>query len=66
MRDRPYLAITMGDAAGIGPEVTAKTLIEEDIYQIGFDASFFTDRDMIEQFIQYHSAEIVIDKGYKY
>ena len=33
MRDRPYLAITMGDAAGIGPEVTAKALIEEEIYQ---------------------------------
>ena len=39
---------------------------EKDIYQVGFDASLFTDRDMIEQFIQYRSAEIVIEQGYKY
>ena len=33
MTDRPFLAITMGDAAGIGPEVTAKTLIDRSIYE---------------------------------
>ena len=35
---------------------------EESIYQVSFDASYFTDRDRIEQFIQYHSAEIVIER----
>ena len=39
---------------------------EKDIYQVGFDASFFTDKDMIEQFIQYRSAEIVVEQGYQY
>jgi len=32
MTYRPFLAITMGDPAGIGPEVVAKTLIDESIY----------------------------------
>ena len=33
MSDRPLLAITMGDPAGIGPEVTAKALQDEWVYQ---------------------------------
>lgn len=32
MTSRPFLAITMGDAAGIGPEVTAKALLDKSIY----------------------------------
>jgi 4-hydroxythreonine-4-phosphate dehydrogenase len=32
--DRPLIAITMGDAAGIGPEIIAKALQSEDIYHI--------------------------------
>ena len=39
---------------------------EKDIYQVGFDAWLFTDKDMIEQFIQYRSAEIVLEQGYQY
>ncbi len=31
-RDRPLLAITLGDPAGIGPEVTLKALGEGDVY----------------------------------
>ena len=30
---RPYVAITMGDPAGIGPEVTAKALVEGRVYE---------------------------------
>ncbi len=33
MSDRPLLAITMGDAAGIGAEVTAKALQDEWVYE---------------------------------
>ena len=33
MSDKPFLAITMGDAAGIGPEVTANTLVDPAIYE---------------------------------
>ena len=33
MSERPFLAITMGDAAGIGPEVTAKTLVDPVMYE---------------------------------
>lgn len=29
---KPVIAITMGDAAGIGPEVVAKALLDKDIY----------------------------------
>lgn len=32
MTDKPFVAITMGDPAGIGPEVTAKALMERQIY----------------------------------
>ncbi len=31
--DRPLLAITMGDPAGIGPEIILKTLQHDDVYQ---------------------------------
>ena len=30
--NRPYVAITMGDPAGIGAEVTAKALMDETIH----------------------------------
>jgi 4-hydroxythreonine-4-phosphate dehydrogenase len=33
MSNKPFLAITMGDPAGIGPEVTAKALLKEEIYE---------------------------------
>lgn len=33
-KERPSIAITMGDAAGIGPEITAKALASEQIYNI--------------------------------
>ena len=32
--DRPILAITMGDPASIGPEITVKALAQPQIYQI--------------------------------
>ena len=32
MSDRPFVAITMGDPAGIGPEVTVKALREASVY----------------------------------
>lgn len=31
---RPIVAITMGDAAGIGPEITCKSLLHSDIYEM--------------------------------
>ena len=31
-KNRPIIALTMGDAAGIGPEVVAKALAEKEIY----------------------------------
>ena len=33
MDERPFVAITMGDPAGIGPEVTAKALLDERVYE---------------------------------
>jgi len=34
MHDLPLISITMGDPAGIGPEVILKTLLRDDIYQV--------------------------------
>jgi 4-hydroxythreonine-4-phosphate dehydrogenase len=34
MKRRPTVGITMGDAAGIGPEIIAKCLMDGDIYEI--------------------------------
>jgi len=34
MSFRPIIAITMGDAAGIGPEIIVKTLSSQEIYQL--------------------------------
>lgn len=31
---RPILGITMGDAAGVGPEIIVKALQKEDVYKI--------------------------------
>ena len=31
---RPLIAITMGDPAGIGPEICLKALLESDIYRL--------------------------------
>ena len=31
---KPAIAITMGDAAGVGPEITVKALAEEEIYRL--------------------------------
>jgi len=33
-KERPSIAITMGDAAGIGPEIIVKALASEQIYNI--------------------------------
>jgi len=33
-KERPVLGITMGDAAGIGPEVCAKALASKEIYDL--------------------------------
>ncbi len=33
MDNRPFIAITMGDPAGIGPEVTARALMDSQVYQ---------------------------------
>ena len=32
MNDRPIIAITMGDAAGVGPEVVMKSLAHSELY----------------------------------
>jgi len=34
MHDLPRITITMGDPAGIGPEIILKTLLRDDVYQV--------------------------------
>ncbi len=33
-KDRPLIGISVGDPAGIGPEITAKALASSEIYQL--------------------------------
>lgn len=33
MTNRPVIAITMGDAAGVGPEIIMKTLTHPELYE---------------------------------
>ncbi|MCH7787044.1 MAG: 4-hydroxythreonine-4-phosphate dehydrogenase PdxA, partial [Chloroflexi bacterium] len=33
MSEKPFVAITMGDPSGIGPEVTAKALLDQRVYE---------------------------------
>lgn len=48
MKQKPKVAITMGDAAGIGPEITLKALSKKSIYDIA-NPVVLGDRKVLEQ-----------------
>lgn len=69
---KPVIAITMGDAAGVGPEVIAKALSSEDIYDT-CDPIVIGDAKVMEQAVEIAGASIHVnsirdfrDAGFKY
>jgi 4-phospho-D-threonate 3-dehydrogenase / 4-phospho-D-erythronate 3-dehydrogenase len=55
-QERPVLALTMGDPAGIGPEITAKAMMDKEVYM---DARPFVigDADVIKDAIRFSNLE---------
>jgi 4-hydroxythreonine-4-phosphate dehydrogenase len=54
---KPILGITMGDAAGIGPEIIAKALSGKEIYQIARPV-VFGDKKIMERAIKIVGADV--------
>ncbi|NQT81624.1 4-hydroxythreonine-4-phosphate dehydrogenase PdxA [bacterium] len=70
MADKPKVAITMGDAAGIGPEITAKCLAEPEVYQ-WCNPVVLGDARVMDQAVELtgvprkiHSIENISDAGF--
>ena len=49
--DRPLIGITIGDPAGVGPEITVKALIHSEIYD-RVRPLIFGDRSILEQILK--------------
>lgn len=55
--ERPILGITMGDGAGVGPEIIAKALLHEDIYKIA-KPLVFGDAKIMQRAVKIVNADI--------
>ena len=56
MQERPVLALTMGDPAGIGPEITVKSLMDKEVY--AFSRPFVIgDTDIIKDALRFSELE---------
>lgn len=55
---KPILGITMGDAAGVGPEIIVKALAEKEIYDIARPV-VFGDKKIIERAIKMIGADLL-------
>lgn len=51
MRNLPIIGITVGDPAGIGPEICVKALMEREIYEV-CKPILFGDRTIIEHYLK--------------
>lgn len=61
---KPLIAVTMGDPAGVGPEITAMSLASEEVFQVA-DCVVTGDRKCMENAIQITGTDLkvhVIDK----
>lgn len=54
---KPILGITMGDAAGVGPEIIVKALMDPSIYEIGRPV-VFGDKKIMERAVKIVGAEL--------
>ena len=54
---KPILGITMGDAAGVGPEIIVKALMDPSIYEIGRPV-VFGDKKIMERAVKIIGAEL--------
>ena len=55
---KPVLGITMGDAAGIGPEIIVKALAEKTLYDIARPV-VFGDKKIMERAVKVIGAKLV-------
>ena len=66
-KDRPIIAITIGDPAGIGPEVVIKALCEKVIYEmcrplvIGENSALKATAKLVNESIELHPVEKASD-----
>ena len=56
MEDRPRIAITMGDPAGVGPEIIVKMFQDRSVYNFSCplivgDATFLNEEILLESFV---------------
>ncbi len=69
---KPILAITMGDPAGIGPEILLKTLADKKVYEIcsplviGNVQVFKKIKDILKSTLQLHPIQEVPEAGFEY
>ncbi len=66
-KERPIIAITMGDAAGIGPEIIVKALTREEIYSVcrplvvGESTIMQEAIKLVNKPLQLHSVNTIVD-----
>lgn len=61
MNNKPIIAIPMGDPAGIGPEITIKSLTKEEIYNV-CKPLIIGDQAVLEKAIEIVHADVKINK----
>ena len=59
--NKPIIAITMGDAAGIGPEITCKSLLYPDIYELCRPV-VVGDAKVLENIIRLYGLDLKINR----
>jgi 4-phospho-D-threonate 3-dehydrogenase / 4-phospho-D-erythronate 3-dehydrogenase len=57
----PAIGITVGDPAGIGPEIVVKTLLEDGIYDV-VQPVVYTDRAVLEQTVKMLGVEVELNE----
>src|SRR5690606_21639084 len=59
--EKPIIAIPMGDPAGIGPEITVKSLTKKEIYDVS-KPLIIGDSKVIERAIEIVNADVTINE----
>ncbi len=60
MKNRPLIAITMGDPCGVGPEIAVKSLCDKNNYE-NARPLIIGDRHRLEQSLQFISEPLKIN-----
>ena len=57
---KPLIAVTMGDPAGIGPEIVARSVADQDLFQEA-DCIVIGDRKVMENAIRITREDLVVN-----